>query len=372
MAPKVRKAKKVTKNAAETEITDEIEEEEVKCGNCDKYLWEKIDGDGGGENKNLECEVCMRWFHISCVDVDEQTYEVLQKQNIHWYCDKCEFASKELHKKVAFLTNENISLRNDLNDISVKVQKNEDDIKKVEDNCVAKVSTRLNEENAELKEELKNEVQREMTSMKTELKSQINIEMKAHIEQEILNAANHEGPDDETNPWYKVTKRGGAAPEEAPTPNLRGIINEELAEQRKIDLLKHNLVVSGIAEQEGTEQEIKNKDLRIVQDLIMRELGIDAGILHADRCGTKKDDATRPRPIKIVIRSLPTRKDILWKATTLRQSTDEEIKENVYINPDLTTKQQMDAKNLRTELREMKTRNPGKTLKIKKGQIVEM
>ena len=66
------------------------------------------------------------------------------------------------------------------------------------------------------------------------------------------------------------------------------------------------------------------------------------------------------------------RKSILQKATDLRRSTDDYVKDNIFINPDQTKKQQIASKNLRDTLRATRSQNPNKTYKISKGEIVEV
>ena len=96
--------------------SSKVEENDVKCGKCDKFLWAKPEEaeENEAENKNLECEVCARWFHASCCDIDDPTFTVLQKQQLHWYCKDCNQAAIELHNKVTVLQKENLELRKDL------------------------------------------------------------------------------------------------------------------------------------------------------------------------------------------------------------------------------------------------------------------
>ena len=72
------------------------------------------------------------------------------------------------------------------------------------------------------------------------------------------------------------------------------------------------------------------------------------------------------------MKDFPTRKQILSKAVTLRNSEDEYIKENVFTRPDQTPKQQEESKNLRDQLKLTRRRNPGKTFKIHRGVIKEV
>jgi len=54
----------------------------------------------GADDKAIECEICKGWFHISCVDITHNEYEVLAAHllgTIHFYCANCNFKSLELH-----------------------------------------------------------------------------------------------------------------------------------------------------------------------------------------------------------------------------------------------------------------------------------
>ena len=72
------------------------------------------------------------------------------------------------------------------------------------------------------------------------------------------------------------------------------------------------------------------------------------------------------------MKDFSTRKQILSKAVTLRNSEDNYVKEEVFIRPDQTHKQQQDSKNLRDQLKEIRTQNPTKTFKIQRGVIIEL
>ena len=132
-------------------------------------------------------------------------------------------------------------------------------------------------------------------------------------------------------------------------------------------------------EQEGTEEEISNADKEKATDIITQELGIEPDIQNVERCGRKKvqkqgEPEPKPRPLRIVLSSLETRKDILMNATKLRNSdhADIKLKSDVYINPDLTKAQQLEAKNLRKDLRDVKQLHPENRYKIKNGRIIQI
>ena len=201
-----------------------------------------------------------------------------------------------------------------------------------------------NELKADIKTELKNELQREL---RNEIKDDIQVEMQQ--------------PDDEENPnpWRTVQQNNRP-------PNLREIITEEMKEQQQIDLVKKNLVMTGIPESNAADAMQKAKDI------ILRDLNITAEISKVERCGKENPNATRPRLLKLFFNTVENRKNILRNATKLRESADAHTADNVYINPDLTWKQQQAAKNLKGQLDQRRIDEPTKTFKIKKGAIIEI
>ena len=72
------------------------------------------------------------------------------------------------------------------------------------------------------------------------------------------------------------------------------------------------------------------------------------------------------------MRTQENRKSILQNAKKLRQSEDDDVKAKVFINPDMTTKQQLEAKNLRLQRNKLREENPLKTYRIKRGVVVEV
>ena len=340
------------------------EEENVKCGVCEKYLWERDEDveEDQDQSKNLECEVCLRWFHATCIEDGVATYDIVTKQKaIHWYCQQCDHSASQLHQKLTLLQHENANLRKDLTALTTKVNSNKSAISEIvktaERNC---------------KSIVENKFETEKAAMKAALKLEIQAEVLGNIEQQIEEAE----PDDENNPWSKVVKRNRQIQPEQPQaiPNLRNIISQEISEKKKIELLKYNLIIAGIEEQETEDEEtLKQK----VTDIIQQQLNISPGIQSAERCGKKRekkegDPDPKPRPLRIILDNLETRKDILMNATKLRNAEDDHIKTNVFINPDLTKTQQLDAKNLRAVLKETKRQNPNRRYKIKNGQITEV
>ena len=148
----------------------------------------------------------------------------------------------------------------------------------------------------------------------------------------------------------------------------------------KIHAIKKNLICSGIKEStQAGDNEASAEDKTAFINLIREEFSIEAAVEKVERCGNKRnptdeDPSPKPRLLKIFLKDLRTKKLILSKAVTLRESEDDYTKNNIYIRPDQTIKQQEESKNLRDQLKLKRQQNQvqGKTFKIQRGKIVEI
>lgn len=325
-------------------------EDKEMCGNCDKLITTPVNNDGK-ENYLLECEICAKWFHTICENVPDEQFKVIEKYNVHWYCSKCDGAAKQLHEEVIALRLANNQLKQDLTLLDGKV-KNLETSKVSKTECKQVVVSQLDEVKDQWKSDLKAEV-------KAELKNELKIELKNEIKEDIQADVPVDEIQQPEAPWNLV---GG----NRRTPNLREIINDQMREQQQVELVKKNLVITGIPEINPAE------DMQKAKDIIQQNLNITAEIVKVERCGKPDRDATRPRLLKLFLNSLDNRKNILRNATKLRDSDDAHTAANVYINPDLTWKQQQEAKNLKRQLDQKRLEDTTKTFKIKRGVIIEV
>ena len=51
------------------------------CGTCQKAV--------ANAHKAICCDICNKWIHISCNNLDRKTYIKLQRSNTTWYCISC-------------------------------------------------------------------------------------------------------------------------------------------------------------------------------------------------------------------------------------------------------------------------------------------
>ena len=119
---------------------------------------------------------------------------------------------------------------------------------------------------------------------------------------------------------------------------LQTMVRTQINEQSEIEKIRRNLVIFGIAEN-LTGDEDKTKVLELLEE----ELGIPADIGNTERIGKVRqqkpgEDPPPPRLLKLQFITQRSRKEVLSKATTLRQSNDDHVKNSVFIRvrPDLT------------------------------------
>ena len=159
--------------------------------------------------------------------------------------------------------------------------------------------------------------------------------------------------------------------------HVRPVLQNEISEFDRIQAIKLNLVCSGLAESNLTGTEAEAADCASFTNLIRDEFNIIAHVEKVERCGKKKapsdgNPAPQPRLLKVFMKDQKTRKLILSKAVSLRNSESEHVRSQVFIRPDQTIKQQEESKNLREQLKVKKQNNQGKTYKIYRGTIIEV
>jgi len=133
-------------------------------------------------------------------------------------------------------------------------------------------------------------------------------------------------------------------------------------ERRKMNLIFHK-----IPEQEATENTSKHElDKKFILS-IAEELGVEGfEITGTARIGRPNESGERL--LKVEVKNLNSKKQILSKAKFLRKAKNERLRK-VYITPDLSYQERLQQKVLRTELH--RRRNAGEmNLLIHKGQII--
>lgn len=79
----------------------------LKCGKCNS--------DFVDNNTGVECERCLKWFHLKCTKLSAGDFKVIQKTNIgvHWYCDECNNVFQSIDNRLKALEEMMIQMRSD-------------------------------------------------------------------------------------------------------------------------------------------------------------------------------------------------------------------------------------------------------------------
>ena len=79
--------------------------DDASCANCGDIV--------NGESQALDCDLCGRWFHHTCIGISEWAYEVYSEfeGQLPWFCSSCLANLKALHSCMDKLSLENQALR---------------------------------------------------------------------------------------------------------------------------------------------------------------------------------------------------------------------------------------------------------------------
>ena len=147
-------------------------------------------------------------------------------------------------------------------------------------------------------------------------------------------------------------------------PRVKSLFSSHLL---KTTFLKLNLIFHKVPESEHTEPSAKrDHDKKFVLS-VAEELGVDElEVVNTTRIGHVKESGERL--LKVEVKNVSSKKNILSKAKLLRQAKNETY-HKIYITPDLSYQERSHQKSLRTELH--RRRGEGEpNLCIRKGQII--
>lgn len=181
---------------------------------------------------------------------------------------------------------------------------------------------------------------------------------------------------DLTNLSKKVTNQETSTSSDGPVPfsnpaqvassDIPTTVASLLAEEKEKDRRRLNLIVHQLIEPtESDVQKRKECDIKEASNIIQNYIGVSASITNAVRLGKK---GAKPRLLKVSVGSRQEKASILKNCTKLRNKEHPNDIQKIYITPDLTPKEQLANKALRSQLDEMN--KPDKLYKIKNGKIV--
>ena len=268
-------------------------EQKEECKECDTNITDATKGMG--------CEICKTYICLNCTGISEDVYNYLVENDVEipFICKPC----KEEIPKVREL-------------MGLKTKHNE-----------------LVEEVSQLKTELATQdlkIANYVDNLKT-----MNDRLQALEARPVHNPADFPTLLDANRPQQL---------QQFIQDHMRPALQTEITEYDKIQAIKLNLVCSGMKESNLTDNEADVEDRMSFINLIKDEFNIIPDIEKVERCGRKKlhipgNPAPQPRFLKIFMKDQRTRKLILSKAVTLRNSETAYVSQNVYIRPDQTSKQ---------------------------------
>ena len=329
---------------------------EINKATCQKCNKECVEKPAVFEETSIDCDICQQWYHVTCAEMCKGKHDAISDFKLKWYCKHCDMGAASLYEMCVIIRSQQIDLKREVSGLAERVMKCEvSDAATIQRISVCEQSTSdLTTKVGNLKDSvltdvkahlLVNSADNPLTTMKQEIISEIKAD---------ITKGKHIEP---TSPWK--TNAG-------PTPQFKEILRQQVREEKEMEAIRENLVISGIIETQET------SDIEKVSTLLREELEMEVQIDHAERCGKLREGQDKPRLLKIRISNSESRRKILQKAKNLRQAESDYIKNNIYIRPDQTRKQQEDSKNLRDELRARKLQEPEKTFKIIKGVVTEV
>ena len=312
-----------------------------KCGVCKKVVAASANG--------VMCEVCEVWFHSKCQNISDDTYRLLNQDKIHFFCGNCDKAVGKILKS--------------LTELSLRQEKLEQKVETMTKDFSFEFS-KVYEELGDVKRRVeKNNWQEDMSKMRTEITGELKKvteelgEIKDCMPSEDRRVMNDEEDfkklEKEVNDMKSVM--------DSQVKKTVMVVKEDVEEALEIERRKMNLVIHGLPDIDA------EQDIDQVAAILCNGLHMDYDRNVSSMMRIWKLDVNKPRPLRIVIKSLDGKKEILSRAKDLKNV---DTFKRMFISPDLTRRQQKVDKELRTELKKFREQGEG-SAKIKYGKIVK-
>lgn len=313
--------------------------EEVKCGECKKVM--------GRSDKAVQCEICEIWFHSKCEGMSDDTYRLLGQDKIHFYCGRCDKVVGKILKTVSGIQAKQAKMEVDLNkikmDVEVLKQKPEVELDKIKMEVeVLKHKPYVTEDKLEA---VVKHFDSELKDIRT-VTTQVGVGYTAEPEVSKLKTE-----------WDEL-KSGMTSQINTTVKEMK----DDLEESLEIERRRINIIIHGLKDDDAFE------DVDAVMELFANGLKMDYD-RHVDkmmRIG-RKANPQKPRPLKVILKKVDSRKEILMRAKELKDTADFS---RVFLTPDLTRKQQEKDKELRNQLKRFRDGGES-TARIKYGKVVK-
>ena len=329
---------------------DNGNESVVLCKNCSKPCFDKTEGKKNKELQYVKCEECGDAYHKMCTDIGNKEWDLVTGSNesILFKCPPCLVNKGKKFQEIKELKNEISSLRSEM--ASLKNLNSE----------VASLKELFVKNNEALSATLIKQLE---ASMFPKVEVMIDQKLKQHAES---TEKKYEDRIKKLEQDYEEVRQVEPQPaaisksvQEEIESKIKTQVTQSIDEIRELEERKKNLIIFGVKESETeNEEEAESEDFSKVKEilshsnpeLVNKEIK-EIDLSNMTRMGSKKEDATKPRPIKLTLKDNKTKFKFLKNSYKMK---DCETHKNIGFKMDLTKKQQEEDKVLRLELAERK------------------
>lgn len=335
-----------------------LKENEVQCIECTEVCLHKIKFDNAGEEP-IECVSCQKWYHRKCLDkpISREDWKSLTGENesITFTCNACILGrgekTNELKEIKQMILENQVIMQNLQKSIKDQVHKAVEnkitDVKSKHDALEKKV-TDNEAKNEERFQAIENELKRKQSNQNNE--------------------QNNEVPQKKLYSMIADIRENEASFENKIKDEVKMYMDSQQDKEKR----KNNLIIHRLEEtQEKKEDQIardKTDVLKIIATTNPELIAELQPTLLEDkritRLGNKKADATKPRPLRIILPDQDIKIDILKGCSNLKDSPFSHIS----VQQDLTIAEQKKQYQLRKEYRERKDR--GEKVRLYRGEII--
>ena len=131
-----------------------------------------------------------------------------------------------------------------------------------------------------------------------------------------------------SNTWSEIVVNGSSKQSTKPAKFNDAVMSAVYADKYEKERRSKSFIVSGMKTRTGI------SDKEAVCQLCTDEFGINPTVVFCKRLGEEKTNTTQP--ILVAVNSVNQAEEIITCARSLRRSTDPMVKNNIYINPNLT------------------------------------
>ena len=312
-----------------------------KCNKCQNPVKDKDYG--------LQCEICDKWFHLKCGDMEDEAYKYLSKENLHWYCNSCNGGIGKILASLARLQMRQEKMEEIVAELETKFK---EDMANVEIEM-----SKMKKELITLRQNMTGMNTKESAEFVQEVKSELG-KMKEYIAKQEEQAENQQID----GKWAEVVKKQVDLNFQVVTSNLQHVKEElqdtrqKAVEERDKEARRNNIVLYRVPESDASKAEDRNRtDISFCLSFFNNALNsgvMEEDLQHVFRLGARGET---PRPLLVQLSSHHLKNVIMESLYRLKQA--EHKFKSVIVSHDLTKSEREECKKLVEEAKELTKQN---------------